>query len=400
LALPYTNTTKDMQMPASQLRLGIAGLGRAFKLMLPTFAQHPRILLAGAADPRLEARQRFTREFGARAFASVEDLCADPGIDAVYIATPHGFHVEHVLLAARHGKHVLVEKPMALTLEDCDAMIAAAHSAGVRLLVGHCHSFDAPYRLTRTLIESGRFGRLRMIHALNFTDFLYRPRRPEELRTSEGGGAIFSQAPHQVDIARLLAGRHVRSVRAASGNWDPARPTEGAYSAFLAFDGDIQASLTYSGYGHFDSDELMGWIGEMGNPCDPAQYGTARAQLRDVKSPEAEAAIKNARAYGSGPGQPAAALPAAYNHFGFFLASCEGADLRPMPNGVWVYADTEKHFEALPPPSTPRGEVVDEFFNAAVGGIPPLHDGLWGRTTLEVCLAILRSSLEGREITL
>ena len=103
-------------------------------------------------------------------------------------------------------------------------MIAAARSAGVQLVVGHSHSFDRPIRRTREIIASGAVGAPRMITALNFTDFLYRPRRPEELVTEQGGGVVFSQAAHQIDIVRLLGGGRVRSVRASTGAWDPARP--------------------------------------------------------------------------------------------------------------------------------------------------------------------------------
>src|SRR5437763_5143511 len=128
--------------PQRTLRLGAAGLGRAFALMLPTFIGDPRVRLAAAADPREEARRRFAAEFGGRAHASIEELCADPDVEIVYIATPHEHHAAHVRLAAAHGKHVLVEKPMAVTLADGQAMIAAAHNAGTVLIVGHSHSFD------------------------------------------------------------------------------------------------------------------------------------------------------------------------------------------------------------------------------------------------------------------
>ena len=188
------------------LKLAVIGLGRAFTLMLPTFAADPRIKLSAASDPRTDARQRFAQEFGAKAFEDAESLCADPDVSAVYIASPHQFHLAHVKCAAKHGKHVLVEKPMALSMEDCRDMIAAAREADVKLLVGHSHSFDLPYLRTRAMIRSGAYGRVRMINALNFTDFLYRPRRPEELDTKAGGGVVFSQAAHQVDIVRLLAG--------------------------------------------------------------------------------------------------------------------------------------------------------------------------------------------------
>ena len=103
-------------------------------------------------------------------------------VDAVYVATPHEFHAENAIMAARNGKHVLVEKPMALTLEECHAMIEAARKGGVHLVVGHSHSFDAPIARTRELIAAGTFGALRMITAVQFTDFLYRPRRPRSSR--------------------------------------------------------------------------------------------------------------------------------------------------------------------------------------------------------------------------
>ena len=388
-------------MAGPTIRLGVAGLGRGFALMLPTLSRHAGVHLVAAADPRGEARERFAAEFGARTYATVEQLCADPGLDAVYVASPHGLHLEHVTAAARHGRHVLVEKPMALAVADCRAMIAACADAGVWMVVGHSHSFDAPYGRARALVESGVFGRVRMITALNYTDFLYRPRRPEELDTARGGGVVFSQAVHQVDVVRLLAGSRVCRVRAMTGNWDAARATEGAYSALLGFEDGAFASLSYSGYAHFDSDELQGWVGELGQARDPASYGEARGRLRGVGSAEAEAALKAGRAYGAGAAGGAAAGGAAggaaHNHFGFVVVSCEGGDLRPTPGGVQVYGHERRYFDPLPAPAVPRAEVVDELHAAIFGGVAPLHSGAWGLATLETCLAMLRSAETGTE---
>ena len=133
-------------MPESasrKLRIGVAGLGRAFSVMLPTFRQDPRVALVAAADPRPEARERFASDFGGRAYASVDELCADPEVEIVYVATPHQHHAAHARCAAAHGKHLLVEKPIALTLQEAQAMIDVARDAGVHLVVGHSHSFDA-----------------------------------------------------------------------------------------------------------------------------------------------------------------------------------------------------------------------------------------------------------------
>lgn len=388
-------------MTDRRIRLGIAGLGRAFTLMLPTFVADPRIELVAASDLRDDARRQFENDFRARSYGTIEDLCEDSDVEAVYIATPHQMHAQHVGIAAQYGKHVLVEKPMAIALDQCQAMIDAVQKAGVVLVVGHSHSFNAPILHTRKLVDSGAYGAVRMIHALNYTDYMVRPRRPEEMDTAQGGGVLFSQGAHQIDIVRLLGGGRVNSVRAATGNWDMARPTEGAYSALLSFDDGAFASCTYSGYAHFDSDELQGWIGEMGLPKDPSRYGAGRAALQAATNADDEAAMKAARNYGGKNYAPPshAVLPERlHQHFGTIIVSCERADLRPMANGVMIYDDKEARLDPVPVPKVPRAEVIDEFYDAIVHGKPPLHDGAWSMATLEVCLAILQSSKTRSEI--
>src|SRR5438477_8216419 len=315
------------------MRIGAAGLGRAFTLMAPTLAGDARVRLVAAADPRAEARAQFSKDFGGRTYATVEELCADSAVDVVYVATPHQFHAEHARLAFAAGKHALIEKPMALTLDECRAMVNAARQTGKQLIVGHSHSFDAPIALARNLIASGAYGRLRMITAMNFTDFLYRPRRPEELDSARGGGAVYNQAAHHVDIVRLLGGGRLATVRAQTGAWDAARPTEGAYSALLTFEDGTFATITYSGYAHFDSDEFTGWIGEGGQKKDPGAYGSTRKNLSSSKN---EVQLKNTRNYG-GSQFTAPKDDPLHPHFGLLIVSCEKADLRPLPTGVMVY---------------------------------------------------------------
>jgi phthalate 4,5-cis-dihydrodiol dehydrogenase len=383
------------------LRIGVVGLGRAFTLMLPTFAGDPRVVLVAACDPRAAARERFAADFGAPAYDSVEALAADPAVEVVYVASPIGLHDEHTRVAAAHGRHVLLEKPMALTLAECDAMIAACADAGVRLVVGHCHSFDTPYLKAREIIASGTLGRVRMVQALNYTDHVYRPRRPDELRTESGGGVVFSQAAHQVDVVRLLAGSPAVRVRASTGRWDPARPTEGAYAAMLWFEDGAVASLTYSGYGHFDSDEWCGWTGEMGVAKDPAAHGQARRRLEEWQAPDEEARLKAARTYGGADYQAAPqGAGLAHQHFGPVIVACEHGDLRPLPDAVWVYGDHAKERYALAGPAVPRFEVVDELVAALREGIAPLHDGAWARSTLQICLAMLASQRDNCDVVL
>lgn len=382
-------------MKPKVLQIGVVGLGRAFTIMLPTFVQDSRVRLVGATDPIAAARAQFEKDFSAPSYQSIEALCANPAVHVLYIASPHQFHAEHVQLAASFGKHVMVEKPMALTLDECTRMIEATRRAGVHLIVGHSHSFNTPVKRTREIIASGLYGAVRMITALNFTDFLFRPRRPEELDTRVGGGVIHSQATHQMDIIRLLGGGLVSSVRAHTGSWDATRPTEGAYAALLGFESGVFASATYSGYAHYDSDELMDNTGELGQPKNDSNYGAARMRLQATGAYAAdEAALKAARNYGGSlyAASPAPTTPLAHQHFGQIIVSCEEADLRPGPSGLAIYTDARKIFEPLPAPLIPRKEVIDEFFETVINDRPAVHSGEWARATTAVCLSILESA--------
>lgn len=384
------------------VRVGVVGLGMAGSIMIPSIMAHSGTTLGGAAEVNALLRDKFASDYDCPAEASVEALVTRDDIDAVYIGTPHQFHREHTILAAENGKHVVVEKPMALTLSDCDAMIDAARANGIQLIVGHTHGFDAPVRKMKEVIDSGRIGRLRMILSFNFTDFLYRPRRPEELDTARGGGILFNQLPHQIDMARTLAGGELHSVTAVTGRFDAERQTEGAVMAMLNFADGSCASLTYSGYDHFDSDEFHGWIGEGGQPKDPA-HGRTRAANLAMRSSGTEAEMRSAL-YGYGGAISkhfeSAGAPAGHPHFGVLVACCEKGDIRHGPEGLVIYSHGGAEVLPLDPPRPGggRSEVLDELCDAVLRKIPPQHDGAFGRATLEACLAILRSAEEDRQV--
>ena len=385
----------------SPIRFGVLGMGRAFTLMLPTFLGDPRLKLVAAFDPRASARSAFESVFGGKACATEEEVCTDPQVEWIYVATPHQLHTRHVEMAAAHGKHVLVEKPLSITLEDGIRMVEACRKAGVWLVVGHSHSFNTPVLNARQLIAEGRYGQVRMIEALQYTDFLYRPRRPEELDTQQGGGVVFSQAAHQVDMVRLLGGGLVDSVRARLGRWDPERPTEGAYSALLSFRDGAFASLSYNGYGFFDTDRWMDGTGEMGTPKAPDAHQQTRTRLSRATDEAAEVALKAERNFGgSAFTLPALTPPAAFQHFGPVIVSCDRADLRLTPSGVEVIDGSGTQLVGTPLPSVPRAEVIDEVWRAGREGHPPLHDGQWSLATLEVCLAMLASDASGQDALL
>jgi phthalate 4,5-cis-dihydrodiol dehydrogenase len=375
--------------------LGIVGLGMAGAVMVQAAAAHPGYVLRAAADPHDKPRQAFARDFNAAVYDDIGALCADPAVEVVYIATPHQFHAPHAICAAEHGKHIILEKPMALTLADCDAIIAAAARCGVHLIVGHTHAFDPAVRIMRGLIAAGELGRLGMIHSFNYTNFLYRPRRPEELDTAQGGGILFNQVPHQIDTVRLLAGGLARSVRAQVTRLDPTRPTEGSCAALIQFDNGAAASLVYSGYDYFDSDEWHFGIGERGAP-KAVDHGAARRALARIA--DESRARTDIFAYGSS----AAGLPPHQPHFGITIVTCEKGELRASADGLIVYdARGAREYEIARGDGMPgRREVLDDMRGALRLNMAPIQDGRWAKATLELALAIQHSARENREIAL
>lgn len=383
---------------AAALRFGIAGLGVASNQILAAFEGRPHLQVTAAADVRKHALEIFQREYEGEAYESVDEMGKSPNVDAIYVCTPNHLHCEHVITAANHGKHVIVEKPMALSLEECERMNEAAERNGVNLLCGHTHSFDPPVRKMREIVKSGELGKLGMINSWYFNQFMYRPRMPHELDPTVGGNVVYNQGPHHVDIARLIGGGLVRSVRAMTGIWDPARRAEGAWSAYLEFEDGVPATLVYNGYGHFNTGELTWWIGEGGQEGDPESNPQTRKRLREV---EDETKLKEAQRYGGGMEAEQRRSGANRPHqpfFGLTVVSCEHGDIRQSPDGLYIYGDEGKWEVPVALADRGREAELEELYRAVMEGRPVFHDGRWGEATLEVVLAIMQSARERREI--
>jgi phthalate 4,5-cis-dihydrodiol dehydrogenase len=382
------NTTSN---PTGRVRLGMVGFGTAARAFLPALRHHPEFELVAIVDPVEPIRAEAAAEFGMATYALIEELLLHPGLDAVYVGSPTQLHREHVELACRAGKHVLVEKPMAVSLADAQSMAEAAKTSGVVLLVGHSHSYDEPIHAMHGLIAGGDLGRVRMVNTWCYSDWIYRPRRPDELNDSEGGGVMIRQGAHQFDIIRLLCGGEARTVRAKTFDFDPQRSATGAHIVFIEFANGAAATAVYNGYGRFASTELVGGIGEWGFEATP--HGPERS--RTAASPEDELRAKRARAKhaipGRAPHQP---------HFGLTLVSCERGEIRQSPDGLLVYTDEGMSSLNLCTDTSPRERVIAEFYDAITGRRPALHDAQWGLANLEICLAALHSSRNGCEVSL
>jgi phthalate 4,5-cis-dihydrodiol dehydrogenase len=377
------------------LRLGIAGLGLAGAFMVRAAAVHPHIRLSAGMDPLPRPRQTFAQQFGANVYEDFEELCRDPSVEAIYIASPHRWHTLQAIMAAEHGKHVLVEKPLALTLADCDAVIAAVEKTGIQLIVGHTHAFDPNVREMRRIIQSSELGRLGMILSFNYNDFLLRPHRADEFDPEHGGGIVFNQLAHQIEIVRMLGGR-IRAVRASIGALDSARSAAGHCTAFLDFESGAAASVTFSAYDFFDSDEWHHWIAEGGTHKEPNRHGSMR---RAFLSQTSEFQAHEDLGYG---GRVLPTEQPYLPHFGLIVATCERGDLRLSPTGLIVHGLNGTSEIAVPRGigRPGQGDALDGLWQAVRKGQPSIHDARWGRDTIAILLAVLQSSKEQREVLL
>ena len=382
------------------------GIGVGGAEILPAMEAMDCIAVAAGADVIPATLERFKERFpSAKTYDSAEALCRDPGVDAVWVSSPNRFHAEHTILAATHGKHVVVEKPMAVTLADAERMVEAADENEVKLLAGHTRAFTLPIRAMRRVIESGKYGQLRALNIWSYSDWMLRPRTPDELDLAQGGGIPYRQGPHQVDTVRLLGGGMLRSVRAQVGQWLPERPIPGFYAAFLEFEDGAPATISHNGYGYFLGAELVPW-GEDRQRYTAAERASIRQQLR--AGTRAETAEKQALRIG---GEQERAIfrrsepePWVPEDMGMAIASLDRADLRQSRYGIYIHSDAGKQeIDVVAGRAMGVGQrraELEELYDAVVEGKRVWHDGRWGMATLEVCLAIMESARERKEVLL
>jgi len=196
--------------------IGIVGAGMISNFHAKAIADTRDGKLIGCYDRSGERAEQFAAANNCRAFATLEEMLADPSVDAVAICTPSGAHLEPAVAAAKAGKHVMVEKPLEVTIEKCDAIIAACDAAHVKLAATFQSRFHESSRLMKTAVEEGRFGKITM------GDAYVKWFRSQEYYDSgawrgtwalDGGGALMNQAIHSVDLLLWLMGP-VKSVHA------------------------------------------------------------------------------------------------------------------------------------------------------------------------------------------
>ena len=218
------------------LRWGILGTARINRMLIPPLRVSPGNRLIAVASRELARGEAYAREWEiGRVHGSYEALLADPEVDAVYIPLPNHLHAEWTIKAARAGKHVLCEKPIALAVDEVDAMVAACREAGLVLAEAFMYLHHPQTLRVKELLDSGTIGTLRFLRG-SFSFTLTRP-NDVRLRPEWGGGCLWDVGCYPLSFARFLVGRepleaYASQVLGASG-------IDETFAGQLVFPGDV-----------------------------------------------------------------------------------------------------------------------------------------------------------------
>jgi predicted dehydrogenase len=231
------------------VRIGIIGAGRVSGAHAQAAKALLQTRLVAVAEPDEERRGRFLERWGGTGYADYRQLLDSPEVDAVVIALPHWLHGEVGRAALEAGKHVLLEKPMAMTVEECDAMIAAAGRSHRKLMVGHMHHFSPVNTTAKALLDSGELGTVVMATDTWYKPFFGREKRPPWfLDAARGGGMWPMNGSHMIDRMTFFVGSDVIAVKAMVGARFFDQPCTDCGVALLQFAGGVYATLVHAGY--------------------------------------------------------------------------------------------------------------------------------------------------------
>lgn len=238
-----------------QIGYVIIGCGMISQFHIAAINATPAAKVLGVYDAVPDRCRDFAARNGVRAYASLEEVWSDGTVDAVCICTPSGMHYPQAKAALEHGKHVLVEKPMALSLADCDDMIAAAKERGLVLGVVSQLRFSPAIQQVKQAVDAGVLGRLvcgDLYMKFHRSQDYYDSSQWRGTWAMDGGGALMNQGIHGVDLLQYLAGP-VESVFARAKTLARRIEVEDTLSAVTEFRsgavGVIQATTSmYSGF--------------------------------------------------------------------------------------------------------------------------------------------------------
>lgn len=354
-----------------RVKTGIIGCGKGAHLHAKALQNLPESDFTAVYSRNFATAKAFSKEYQVKAYATIEEMATVGGVEAVIVCTPHPAHAEVTIKAAEAGMHVLVEKPLASSLRDCDVMINTAKAKGVLLgTVCQRRFYPSSMRL-KEAINLGKIGRpiLGTVSMLGWRDEAYYTSDPwRGSWDGEGGGVLVNQAPHQLDLLQWYLG----PIDELFGYWEnlnhPYIEVEDTAVAVIKFKNGALGNIVVS------------------NSQTPALYGKVHVH-----------------------GQNGASLGVQTDGGQMFIAGMTGITEPPF-NDLWTIPGEEHllekwrkqdaaFFETIDPTVYFHERQIEDFLGAILEGGKPLIDGEEGRRTVEIFTALYRSQRDKKPIT-
>lgn len=351
-------------MNNKQMNLAILGCGKVAHLHAKAILNLPKVNLSAVWSRTEKSATDFAGTYNTQAFTNITEMIREAAIDAVVICTPHPFHRDPAIEAAQAGAHVLVEKPLASTLEDCDAIINACNAAGVQLGVISQRRWYAPVKRVKDAIDAGKLGKPVMgtVNMLGWRDKNYYD--ADAWRGTwqmEGGGVLVNQAPHQLDILLWYMGE----IDEVYGIWKnlnhPYIEAEDTALAIIRFKNGGVGNIIVS------------------NSQKPGIYG--KVHVHGENGASAGVQTDGGAMFVAG---MTSVIEPPYND----LWTIPGEENFP---DVWKKKDSA-FFSTIDPTVYFMERQIEDFLHTAEAGTQPLVTGYDGRRTVELFTAIYRST--------
>ena len=231
------------------LRIAIVGTGIIAGLHIDAINKLENCTLVALCDLNKPKLDELCEKFSVPGYTDYKEMSEKEDFDAAILNLPHGLHADASIFFLESGRHVLVEKPMANTLEECDKMLESAKKSGKKLAVGHIQRFFRPNRVVKEYIENGILGKFCMYSEQRSINY-FLPDRPAWFTNKKmaGGGIIMNYGAHAFDKLFYVCGKRPISITANTANLINDRDVEGHAQIFAQFEDGLSAVITFSGY--------------------------------------------------------------------------------------------------------------------------------------------------------
>jgi len=352
-----------------KLKTAVIGVGKVAQIHAAALRAIPESEFVAVCGRDAGRTRAFAERYGVRPFVDVAEMVSS-GVEAVVVATPHPAHATVTVPALRAGAHAIVEKPLAASLADCDAMIGAAREAARTLAMISQRRLYAPSLRIREAIDAGKLGRpiLGVVTMFGWRDEAYYRSDPWRGSWSgEGGGVLVNQAPHQIDILQWYLGEVAELYGAWANLNHPYIEVEDTAIAVLRFKGGALGNILVS------------------NSQNPALYGRVSVH-----------------------GSNGASVGVQTDGGAMFVAGMSKVTEPPV-NDVWTIPGEEANLARWQREDAEFFRTIDatehyhrlqirDFLRAILEGRPPLVTGAEGRKTVEIVTALYRSQRDGRPV--